>query len=117
MQPDLKIEEVEKELEDVEFYSPTTPLRWQKYHAIIRSLIAKLKVKPPRTFHGVLKELVEGLEDGSIVLKHPTEEENPELWELFHKIWGQAKESPEYDKKAFQKLETYIRNLERGKNG
>lgn len=34
-----KIKEIEKTLEDVEFYSPTIPLSYQKYHEIIRELI------------------------------------------------------------------------------
>lgn len=34
------------------------------------------------------------------------------VWELFHKAWGQAKASPEYDKDVFQKLEAKILKLQ-----
>jgi hypothetical protein len=34
-----RIKEIKKLLDDVEFYSPTMPLSYEKYHAIIRELI------------------------------------------------------------------------------
>ena len=38
--------EIERKLGDVEFYSPTMPLRWQEYHDIIRELLAVMKQPP-----------------------------------------------------------------------
>jgi hypothetical protein len=38
-----EIKAIEKQLDDVEFYSPTMPLRWQEYHSIIRKLLKEAK--------------------------------------------------------------------------
>ncbi len=37
-----KIEDIESQLDDIEFYSPTMPMSWQDYHVIIRELIKKM---------------------------------------------------------------------------
>jgi len=34
------------------------------------------------------------------------------FWELFHKGWGQAKESPEYDKKVFNEIQQILQRVE-----
>lgn len=34
------------------------------------------------------------------------------IWELFHKAWGQAQASPEYDKAVFLRLESKLIQLQ-----
>jgi hypothetical protein len=34
------------------------------------------------------------------------------LWGLFHHAWGQAKESPEYNKKIFTEIQIILQSLE-----
>ncbi len=41
---------IDKELRNVEFYSPTMPLSWQQYHAIIDRLI--VEINKPEVGHG-----------------------------------------------------------------
>lgn len=36
------------------------------------------------------------------------------VWDLFHKAWGQAKASPEYDKSVWTQLEAKILALQTG---
>lgn len=35
------------------------------------------------------------------------------VWDLFHKVWGQAKASPEYDKEVFLQLEVKLIQLQK----
>ena len=34
------------------------------------------------------------------------------FWELYHKGWGQAKESLEYDKKVFSEMQAMLQNMQ-----
>lgn len=40
-----------------------------------------------------------------------TDEEKQTLHRLFHMAWGQAKESPEYDKDVWRKLDILLSKL------
>jgi hemerythrin superfamily protein len=39
----MTIDEIKKLLDDIEDYSPTIPLSYDKYHEIIRELIAQIE--------------------------------------------------------------------------
>jgi hypothetical protein len=34
------------------------------------------------------------------------------FWELFHKAWGQAHDSPEYDKKVYSEMHHMLQDME-----
>ena len=34
------------------------------------------------------------------------------FWELFHKAWGQAHDSPEYDKKIYTEMMHMLKDME-----
>jgi hypothetical protein len=41
------IKEIERKIEDVNFYSPTIPLNYREYHKIIEDLIKYIKESKP----------------------------------------------------------------------
>ena len=45
----LRTKEIRDELEDVEWYTPTVPMRWEKYHEIIRELCAMIESNQSET--------------------------------------------------------------------
>jgi len=44
-----RTKEIRDELEDVEWYTPTVPLSWQKYHEIIRELCSVIEANQSET--------------------------------------------------------------------
>jgi len=44
-----RTKEIRDELEDVEWYTPTVPMRWEKYHEIIRELCGMIEANQSET--------------------------------------------------------------------
>lgn len=39
-----RVKEIRDELDDVEWYTPTVPMRWERYHELIRELCTMIEV-------------------------------------------------------------------------
>ncbi len=67
-----------------------------------------------KTVQQVVRELIDGLRDGSIVLEQPPPAVSEEpLWALFHRLWSKDVGTPGYNKKDWVELERLI--LQKGK--